>query len=42
MKCGSLKKYVVFDGLYMMDYAAAIINHALEDHLIKHENVLSC
>ena len=24
----------------IMDYSAAIINHALEDHLIKYENVL--
>lgn len=26
----------------MMDYSAAIINHALEDRLIKYENVLFC
>lgn len=41
-KRGSLKKYVAFDGLDMMEYAAAILSHALEDHLIKYENVLSC
>ena len=25
----------------IIDYSAAIINHALEDHLIKYENVLT-